>query len=87
MTVIAALAAAILVGVVAQLWKRRAGLLWGFLTLVVELIVFMTLVAAAFVRSPDFLSGDGGYATLALLAAGIGGGVMLLVVALLRRKA
>ncbi len=84
--VIAVIAAAVIVGLLAQAWKRRAGLLWGFLTLVVEMVVFMALVAAAVFRSPDFLQTEGGYAPLILVAAGVGGAVMLLVVVLLRRR-
>ena len=91
--IIAMLIAAVIVGVVAQTWKKRTGAFWAIATFVLELPAYFLLYFVAAWNSPNLYdpvkhpnSPWAPWLALALLVIGGIGGTMLLIVATLPKS-
>jgi len=87
------LAAAVIVGVIAQIWKKRTGAFWAIATLALELPVYFVLYLATAwddpgryspAKHPDLPSAP--WLALALVVSAAVAGTMLLIVASLPRS-
>ena len=85
MTFIGMLIVSILVGTLAQAWKKRTGALWGFLTMLVQGATFLMFHWALVVEG---VAADGWAHQLAIAMFAWGAGLcMALIVATLPRRA
>jgi uncharacterized integral membrane protein len=83
MPIFIVLAASIAVGTFAQLSKKRIGALWGLITLVVIVPIWLYLINLTVATAPALLQGRDAYFTpysIAIMASLIGGGIMFFVV-------
>jgi hypothetical protein len=73
----------IAIGALAQKWKGRTGAVWGFLTLILELLLYWLSLVSVTMHVPHLLNTPSG--DFAMLSFSIGGAglVMALIVATL----
>jgi hypothetical protein len=79
------LIASILVGWLAQSWKRRTGAAWGCGTLLFMVVVFFFLYVVTYASSPDLYQRASGWLEIGLLTVVIVGLLMMITVATLPR--
>lgn len=82
-------ATAVAVGVMAQVWKGRTGVLWFALTGIVETVWMLVVQGSMFVQQGRIAGTNGDQAealAAVIMVCGIGGGAMALAVASLPTK-
>jgi len=84
MTFIVMVVVAVVVGAIAQSWKRRTGFFWGLLALILQVGTMAVFIWADMTSGMNTLeTSPNGFLALQLLSVGIGGVVSLVIVATL----
>jgi len=87
MTFVAILITCVLIGWLAQAKKQRTGALWGFLTMLVLVAVWLFLYLCVLAAQPNFFDRDAKWYSLALLVCvGVGLPMALIVLTLPKKS-